>query len=43
MSLFKSSPGKRGESRLSLLQGLLILGVIGAVAAVFFKYLAGQL
>lgn len=33
-------PGK-GESRLSLLQGLAILAVIGIVLAVFFNYLAG--
>ncbi len=34
--------GRRGaESGLSLLQGLLILGVLGIAAAVFFKMLAG--
>lgn len=41
MGLFKSSKHKRGESRLSLLQGLGILAVLGIIAAIFFNYLAG--
>lgn len=41
MGLFKSSKDKKGESGLSLLQGLFILAIIGIVAAVFFNYLAG--
>jgi len=41
MGIFKSSSNKKGESGLSLLQGLLILAIIGIVASVFFKYLAG--
>lgn len=43
MGIFKSSGsnGKKGESGLSLLQGLLILAVVGIAASVFFKYLAG--
>ncbi|WP_442592348.1 hypothetical protein ACSBPU_11950 [Parapusillimonas sp. JC17] len=41
MSLFKSSSGKKpADSGLSLLQGLLILAVIGIVLAVLFNYLA---
>lgn len=40
MGYFKSSKNKKGESGLSLLQGLLILAVIGIVASIFFKYLA---
>lgn len=43
MGSVKSSKPERakGESRLSLLQGLAILAIIGIVAAVFFNYLAG--
>jgi len=41
MALFKSSDHRKYESGLSLLQGLAILGAIGIIAAVIFKYLAG--
>lgn len=41
MGIFKSSGKKKGESGLSLLQGLLILAIIGIAASVLFKYLAG--
>lgn len=41
MGLFKSSDHKKGESGLSLLQGLGILAVLGILGAILFKYLAG--
>lgn len=41
MALLKSSSQKKGESRLSLLQGLGILALVGIVLAVIFKSLAG--
>ncbi len=37
-----SKPEKgKGESRLSLLQGLFVLAILGIAAAVLFNYLAG--
>ncbi|HLR14131.1 MAG TPA: hypothetical protein VK104_11015 [Burkholderiaceae bacterium] len=41
MAFTKSSANQKYESGLSLLQGLSILGVIGIIAAIIFKYLAG--
>lgn len=42
MGLFKSSNRKNnGESGLSLLQGLLILAILGIIATVIFTQLAG--
>lgn len=41
MGLFKSSDRKKNESGLSLLQGMLVLAVIGIVVAVIFTKLAG--
>jgi hypothetical protein len=41
MGLFKSSAGKKTESGLSLLQGMLILAILGIIAAVIFNRLAG--
>jgi hypothetical protein len=42
MGLFKSSDQKKnGESGLSLLQGMLILALIGIIGAVIFSQLAG--
>lgn len=41
MSLFKSSDPDKPDSKLSLLQGLGILAVIGILLTLLFRYLAG--
>lgn len=41
MGLFKSSGSKKRDSGLSLLQGMLILAILGIIAAVILTKLAG--
>lgn len=41
MGLFKSSDRKKQESGLSLLQGLLILAILGVIATIIVTKLAG--